>query len=171
VSAFVPTSSPEPYEKAMTAMGWTVTRAPGLVVGTSAKAPPPGVDEYRRIEAEPFTGDLRLSLSAVDLMEVYGPVMRSAIELMAAGLASAPATGPKAGPRPAAVARLLQLEMSAFLMLLEQTDSVVSDLSLQPDAVVSETVIGARAGSALAELASHPRAGAAALPRCCRARR
>src|SRR5262245_8184039 len=33
VSLFVPATSAEPYEKAMRAMGWTPTRAAGLVMG------------------------------------------------------------------------------------------------------------------------------------------
>lgn len=160
VAAFIPTSSPEPYEKTLTTLGWSVSRAPGLVMGSSGKAPPPPADEYRRLEAEPFAGDLRLSVNAVELMTTYGTAMQSALDTMASTVSSAPAGKTPGAPAPASIARLLQLEAVGLLLLLDQTESVVVDVNLQPDAVVSETVIAARPGSALAELASHAPAGA-----------
>ena len=162
VAVFVPTSSPEPYERAMKAMGWTATVVPGLVMGHSPKGAPPRAEDYPRVAAEAFTGDLRLSLNAVEVMDVYGKALSSAVDAMVAGLANTPAAKAEGAPRPASVARILQLEMRGLLMMLEQTDSVRMDVGLKPDAVVSETVIGARPGSALAELTTHPAAGGSA---------
>jgi hypothetical protein len=162
VAAFVPTSSPEPYEKALKAMGWTATVAPGLVMGHSPKAAPPRAEDYPRVAAEHFTGDLRLSLNAVEVMDVYGKILNSSVDAMAASLANTPASKAEGAPRPVSVARILQLEMRGLLMMLEQTESVVMDMGLKPDALVTETVIGARPGSALAELATQPAAGASA---------
>jgi hypothetical protein len=155
VALFLPVSNPEPYEHALKKMGWTATRAPGLVMAGATGAPVPSADDYRRIAAQPFAGDLRLSLNVVDLTALYGPLMRSSFEAMTSGLAKAPPSA-EGAPSTRAVARMLQLEMRVLLMLLEQTESIVADLTLQPDAVLSETVISARPATALATLTSHP---------------
>ena len=76
---------------------------PGLVVGHSPKAAAPRAEDYRRVAAEPFAGDLRLSLNAVEVMDVYGAVMRTGVDTMAAGLAKAPAAKSEGVPQPVGV--------------------------------------------------------------------
>jgi hypothetical protein len=158
VTLFVPVADPAPYEKALGSKAWRVKRGQGFVVA-SAAAPAPD-EEYMRIVSEAGTADLRVWLGAVDVLEAYGPTIRAATDAFAAGLAARPPEGKSpAGASSASVGRILQLEVKALLLLLEQTESLVSDVTLQPDAVLSESVVTTRPGSTLAKLAAQPPAG------------
>jgi hypothetical protein len=161
VTVFVPASNPEPYEKALTARKWKVRRREGMVVA-SAEGTPILDDEYGRIAADAGAADLRVALDVDAIMESYGPAISAAVDTMAAGMAARAPAGkepPTTPMPPASVGKILQLEFKVLQLLLEQTGSMVTDVTVQPEAIVTDAVVTAHPGSALAALAAQPPAG------------
>lgn len=161
IAVFVPVADAAPYEKAMTAMGWTTRREAGLLVGASRPAllSAPSLEaDYHRLAREARPADARLVLHAAHLMDAYGPLFQLGVDATTAKLKQAPTPhdGPPAATAPAGAIKLLQLEMRAILLLMNQTEELQVELDLQPDALASDMLVRARPRTALAELASAP---------------
>jgi hypothetical protein len=170
-AVFVPVVQAAPYEKAMVAMGWKTRRAGSVLLGGStpeALAAAAEETDYRSLAGRAAGRDAHLMLDVALLMETYGPLLQLGMEAAGAKLAAAPPSEgkPATAPPPAAVAKLLQLEMKGLLLLLKQTAELRLDVDFQPDAVATDLRVAAVEGSALADLANQepPRAnGSAAL--------
>jgi hypothetical protein len=161
---FLPVKDPKAYQDATAAMGLTSSSARGLLIAASdARALPAAralESRYRAIGAEKASAslDLRLRINAPRLMELYGPLLRLGASSMIEKMSQAPAAGTGKAP-PAFVASILRLELLGVLALLEQIEEARVDLAFLPDSVASETVLAARPGTALADLAQAPPPG------------
>lgn len=173
-SWFVPVNDAAPYERALNAQGWSTRVVEGLLLGgpnaeavTSAES---ALATYRRIRDAGVKSDARIYLHLGRLMEAYGPPLTSAVEgLMTRPRGPGAAAPPEisATPGPPALPttpspemlRFLKLEARAFLALAAQIEEGQADISVEPDAIASDTVFSAKAASALADLSSMPPPG------------
>ena len=159
---FLPVKDAKAYPTTIANLGWTSRSAPGLLIAASTPdglaASGPLEAEYRRITGAGIGHDLRVFLEMGRLMDAYGPLMQMGMD---AAMAPKPSPGPEqkgAGLTPGAAA-LLKVETKAFVALLGQIDEVQWDMDLQGEGLVSDTVLTARTGTALQDLARMPPAG------------
>jgi hypothetical protein len=97
-------------------------------------------------------------------MQTYGPLLRGGLDMALAQAETARqkaspapgASGAKPEAMPAEAMKLVKLEARALVGILEDAASLRWDLSLETDAIRSESELTPRPGTALAELASMP---------------
>jgi hypothetical protein len=149
----LPVAEAEPYEKALAAMGWSVRRAGGVLLGGST------AEALAQAESDGVAGaaagghDVHLSVDVAALMDAYGAWMQLGAESLGARVAEPvpPPAGTPAVPNAAAAMRLLQLELKAVLLLLNQTAALTLGMDFRPEGVLSDTRMTAREGTALFE--------------------
>jgi len=166
VVVFIPVKDGKAYQDATAGMGFASSSSRGLVIAASdarTLAAGRGLESrYRKAASLParVARDFRLSLNAPRLMQLYGPLLQLGAAAAAEKLKEVPPSAKPGGtPPPEALAAIMRLEMAGAISLLEQLDELRVDLSLTPEALDSETVMVARPGTALAEVAQAPPAG------------
>jgi hypothetical protein len=160
---FLPVKDPKAFEGTFTTMGWKSRKATGLIIASSTPegllASAPLEAEYKKIVSAGIGHDMRIFFAMGRLMDAYGPLMQMGLD---AAMAPKPSTDPAKQDKPLSpgAEKLLKLEIKAFVAMLGQLDDVQWDMDLQDEGLVSDTVVTARAGSALDELARMAPAGA-----------
>lgn len=162
---FVPVKDPAPIDQALTAKGFKTQVTEGLLLAAQAEATlrsaAGALATYLSLRDTRPGSDLQLWLRASRVVDLYGPVAQAGIESIgppAAPKEPKPQVSPPPAPSPEA-RRLVKLEAKAFLALAGQVEEARVDLTLGPQAIESETVLLARAGTALAAFATMPAIG------------
>jgi hypothetical protein len=113
---------------------------------------------YARIIAANIKGDARVYLNVSSLFETYTPVLRNQLTTWLPMIGMGMAMG-KPDADPAAIQKMLKLELKTGKALLSQLEIIQHDIWLKQDTLEIASVYAAKDGTPLAELLTAPPAG------------
>jgi hypothetical protein len=165
-AVFIPAKAAAPYDQAFTRMNMVSAFADGvLIVAQNADALTKAqaqIGAFQKIVDAKITGDLRVFVSAGNLMESYGPVIQKGMDALTQQLSLLSATQAKAAGGqmdPQTLAKIGAAEMKIMAEMVNQFDSLQYEIGLKADVVSIDSLISAKKGSPLSELFSAPLPG------------